>query len=1273
MNNLRKDEKLLKRYLKTKVNLNESTIIKYLITGIIGFTLTACGGGGGGSSSSSGGETSGDMTIDKNMESSDANSTLVTINNVNGEIKENVILEIKGDNSVGAHIKGATRSKKSLVNKGKIMISGDNSIGILAEGNVQGINNGIISGISSVKDIEDTKIEKEEFGDNIYLEKYTTFQQYAKVIGMKSINGSTVVNNGDLSIKGAGIGIFTENKSSGINNGIINGISGDQRYIIEEYYNENLLYKEEGVGKTYIAGMLAKNESNIENGKNGIINIFGEAEGMAAFGNSKAINNGSIELTAEKTKYNYENSTTNGSGYEYSEIIGMYGESSELTNNGSIILNNNGQGMYGEKLSKLVNNGYIEVTGKYNQENGENIGTSLAELSAMVIETNSTGINNGKILITGDTENEAVYVDETSSFTNNGSIKSECEGRHSTGITVGESFGDEIVGEGLIVNNGSIIVKTIGGNATGISVYSNNSEIINSKTGKIYMESKNETRGSRGISSRGNGLVKNDGLISGKGSELLGIESKNAINNGIIQLESIDNAEGINTLEYENSLSNEFVNNGEIIVDSNTYSKGIGLYNETQNSNDIVLREGKVINRGTIKITGNLNLAIGEATGINSYGFKSIIENKENSRIEILGNKSSGIVVSDKIEFDGCFSTINNSGLIVINGNESVGISMTSINLKNKGNILNTGKIEVEGNKSAIGIKAIGNDVINNGIINVKGNKNSYGIYIEKGVAKNNGTINVSGNGSIGMLAQNGGSVVNEANGIINVASDALTGMLADGVGSSATNNGTINMASGNINEQMIAQNGGVITNNGTIKTDGDLSIITNTNGSFVIGTNTDGSYGKLKGKNISLDGNIKVSANITKNSFKDEYTLQNVVDSEDLTLGDSFTFNSTSLLYDAVSKEDTWGNLDATLTRNDKVLSDFASENLSSVANIFGKYQNEESFKELDFDEKEVISSIDTESAKTINKSLNNLRPTIYSNLGRQISSISETFKDESLKNSMNLGLNTYNFAFLGKYEDVDSRNSIEGYDSKLSGFVGSMNLGENTFGNIGYGYTDIDYDKNSKGNIQNIHLGLNKFMNFENTNLEFSLSGEYNFHENTRGIKNRDLTRTAKSDFDSYGVRVSGKVSETYGENIYLKPFASLDLAYMKYDSFTESGAGSINVNMDSENYTSLLPKVGLTLGDKIGGLNIFANVEYSYDFGDMDKDQKFTYNSEKFRESGNGGPLPSDDLESGLTSVSVGAQYEINNFIVQTNIGKNFGKRENTFADLTLSYKF
>ena len=673
--------------------------------------------------------------------------------------------------------------------------------------------------------------------------------------------------------------------------------------------------------------------------------------------------------------------------------------------------------------------------------------------------------------------------------------------------------------------------------------------------------------------------------------------------------------------------------------------------------------------------------------------------NSADGKIVVAGDNAIGIKANNET-YDSSNeplgkALVTNDGLIVVNGkigdieyrSEVVtGIQAFNYNEVSKGLITNNGKIEVESLDDVRGIDSYGNDVINNGTISVKGagtsgGFDSNGIRVQGlgATATNNGTINVDGAGAWGMYAGIAGTAINSKDGVINVSATAEGGMVASG--GIAINHGTINIGIGNSNTDIVeldkngneviksamyATNGGTIENYGTINSNGNLTLGSATGGVYMIGTSEDGSYGKITAKNASIDGDVVVGSEITKNGFKNEYTMQNVIDAEDLTLGDNFNFTSNSLLYDAEAVTDRWGNLDATLSRNDKTLSDFTTGYITSTANIFGKYQNEESFKTLSSDAKEVVKAIDTSSAEAIDRSLNDLTPTIYSNLGRQMLETSETFKEQDMVAINSLGENSYNFTFIGEYQDIDSRDNIEGYKSKLSGFVGAMSFGDGTFGTIGYGYNDIDYKDNGKGHIQTIHLGLNRFMKYQGVDFRLGLGGEYNFHENKRDM---DLVnRRAESDFDSYGVRASGEVSKIFGEKVFVKPYLGFDLAHMKYDSFTESNANSLNTTIESENYTSVLPKIGFVVGDKFGGLNLFAGAEYSYELGNMDKEQEFSY--EGF--SGKG-KLPKDDLECGTTEIKAGASYEVNNFTLGASVGKNFGRRDNSFVNVSIGYRF
>ena len=1146
--------------------------------------------------------------------SSGENNGLITINGVQSS-------------STYAHSKGVTVSGGSFVNgkSGKIEIDvkGKSHItGIYADGeefpNIDVTNNGSI------------KVAGANNGEySIYL------------TGIDIREGNSVINNNEITVIKDETGFENENEITGI---YAQGKRKDYVYYDKVMVENNGLINVMGSDSDMTFGIEAVG-AEIKNNKNGLISVTANsgADGISA-GDSNITNDGTIIVISENARgisahqNNWENNLdgkiiNNGKiEIEGNNSIGMTTYSTAI-NNGTInIVGENSKGINGT----ATNNGIINIDGKgsYGMYTGNNltitnsatgiINVGISSVGGMYVGENSTGINDGTLNI-----NQHDIDGDNTIFSNNGAIN----GMATNG--------------GKITNQKNIIGKSLVTKNYGYLDWS----FVNGMYGKNY------------------GKVNNDGKIYliGEGAGINVIESTMATNNGRIYIETLSEPHSENSFdksygirgEMNSTLINE--KSGEIyIADS-----GWGMYNEegvvTENKGLISLERtkeyaDKLLGGFLVGIEG-YNSEIINSGRVEISGDKFVISNAEN------GAKSSGQIIG----ISG--SNIINNGDIIINSN-----------------IINNSQIPDQ--NGAIGINSYKGSVENNDLVEVTGNL-AIGIKSDNGKATNLGIINIDGEGSYGMYAENGAIIINgveledkeaqKNTGVINVGAFAASGMYA-GYNSKAINYGTINIESGNsnagspvtdnlgnsISSAAMNTNGGTIENHGTINTDTNLTINSINGGAYVIGTSEDGSYGKISAKNVSIDGDVVVSAGITKNGFKNEYTMQNIVDAEDIKLGDNFNFTSNSLLYDAEAVTDRWGNLDATLSRNDKTLSDFTKGYITSTANIFGKYQNEEAIKTLSADAKEVIKAIDTTSVESIDETLNGLTPTIYANLGRQILETSETFKEQDMVAINSLGENSYNFTFIGEYQDVDSRDNIEGYKSKMTGFVGAMNFGDGTFGTIGYGYNDVDYKDNGKGHIQTIHLGLNRFGKYEGVDYNFGLGGEYNFHESKRDIDL--LGRKAESDFDSYGVRASGEVSKVFGKEAYVKPYLGLDLAHMKYDSFTESKANTLNANIESENYTSVLPKVGLLVGDRFGGLNIFAGVEYSYELGNMDKEQNFSY--EGFEGTAK---LPKDDLECGTTGVKAGASYGVNNFTLGASIGKNFGRRHNSFGSVSLGYSF
>ncbi|MEG0514375.1 MAG: hypothetical protein RR523_01950 [Cetobacterium sp.] len=1346
MKKINNEEKSIKRYLKNHISLNLETIVKFLITGVIGISLTACGGGGGGGSSSDskppvvGPEDPKppiveEVEVNKNNEGhiingkdtnvsgvikGDATSkNIVGITAKNSNVESKATINLSGDGSVGMHgttdlSAASTRANYSIKNSGTIEISGKNSVGISVENGVVGINNGTIIGT----------------GEGVYQQNQdgTTIENSSGSTGILAKNGSKGINNKDIILEGAYTsGMIAKDKSIVENNG---NISVKSKLVEESELSEGEYYK--GIVYSTEKGLVADNGSNAVN--NGLITGQGNVRGIEVTNGSKGENNGEIQL--ESLRKDGKTIIESGEGYvilqdqNLSKVRGLRGrdKNSIVINNKNIKLSGYAVGIEVDKEAKGINNGNVQLVSqevasrgysKGGTPNGEydwvykEIGVTYSELTGMLAKngdiensktgtisldgtgvgmkatSNSKGINNGNIIVQSKAEvwSDTADINDPDPTTGEWLFWAPMAGMEADGSEITNNNKIQVINDGqgmkalnnsVATNNGDIIITSKTSNETGEpigwdyhvigieladSIGTNNGNIVITGSaehkgvalnkganfinkGKIEVESENNS--ARGISEdtyRSEVLGKeiiNDGLIRVYAIKIEGADTNDSLGNAI----------GVTT-------SRDFINNGEI-------------YAETKGG--VVVGVDSRVNKRSVMNSGNGKIVV---AGDNAIGIKANNETYDSSN-EPLGKVS-----------------VTNDGLIAVNGKTGdieyrseivTGIQAFNYNEVSKGLITNNGKIEVESLDDARGIDSYGNDVINNGIISIKGNGITGGVDLNGirvqglgATATNNGTINVDGLGAWGMYAGIDGTAINSKDGVINVSATAEGGMIASG--GTAINYGTINIGIGNSNTDIVeldkngneviksamyATNGGTIENYGTINSNGNLTLGSSNGGVYMIGTSEDGSYGKITAKNVSIDGDVVVSAGITKNGFKNEYTMQNVVDAEDITLGDNFNFTSNSLLYDAEAVTDRWGNLDATLNRNDKTLSDFTTGYITSTADIFGKYQNEETFKTLNSDAKEVVKAIDTSSTEAIDRSLNDLTPTIYSNLGRQILETSETFKEQDMVAINSLGENSYNFTFIGEYQDIDSRDNIEGYKSKLSGFVGAMSFGDGTFGTIGYGYNDIDYKDNGKGHIQTIHLGLNRFMKYQGVDFRLGLGGEYNFHENKRDM---DLvSRRAESDFDSYGVRASGEVSKVFGEKAFVKPYLGFDLAHMKYDSFTESNANSLNATVESENYTSVLPKIGLLVGDRFGGLNLFAGIEYSYELGNMDKEQEFSF--EGF--SGKG-KLPKDDLECGTTGVKLRANYEVNNFTLGASVGKNFGRRDNSFVNVSIGYRF
>lgn len=550
------------------------------------------------------------------------------------------------------------------------------------------------------------------------------------------------------------------------------------------------------------------------------------------------------------------------------KVINIASGSSDIatTNNGIIkATNNGGKGVeiVSIQSGKFVNNGTIGINGT----GGKGINITGANVKTE---------NNGTIEVNGGASG-VVVSNDSAYFVNNETGKIIATGENSKGIEITKGTAEN---KGIIeAKDGAIGVYVNGGNLT------NSGKIIASgvNTDGVRIEKGNFTTDENSVIE----VNGSDKLTSGK-SEASGVKvngTSNFVNNGIIKVSGTTDgaysgyqSKGINI----NSATATAENKGTIIVERN----GIG-----------VGTKGTFTNNGGIKVSGS-------GIGINVIDSGNAINNEI---IEADG-KSYGIQVSAK-------GTATNKGTIIVkNGSTGITTSKVDGNTTSYTDIINEGVIEVSGDNST-GMQANDNrKVVNNGDILVNAGKFTSGMkaYGKNALAENNKNLTIIGDGintSNGMIAQNGGKVVNGKDGVVKASGKTTSAMSASGKGSVAENNGKIELYNNAIGMKIekdgiginsgsivgigkgVTLNSGIFVNNGTIDTTGNaIESYSGTNNTVYLKTGS-----KINGKIV---GNIGIDV-LTLEGKDGEYDNLDVSSYEAITIrnGNATISNSTIAL----------------------------------------------------------------------------------------------------------------------------------------------------------------------------------------------------------------------------------------------------------------------------------------------------------------------------------------------------------------------------------------
>ncbi|AZV45991.1 hypothetical protein C3L23_01510 [Nautilia sp. PV-1] len=1139
---------------------------------------------------------------------------------------------------------GAVENNGTISNTGTITIN-DLNVSKIQNGILVNTNNGTISNTGTISN----NAVGGEYIKNISVQTNTgtvinngtlinhvqpsdlDFQDFENIyIGE---NNGTVINYGKIYTNNTGISVGTNNgiftnygtiegtSDSGIFVGMLANNASNTNIVNNGLIDLTTSYENPVSGISMIVNG-DNNASLINNGKL-TFNITPK-NGIAAMGvdtntkNGKIINNKLIEVNADLS-YIISDSTscliiaTENDGY-----IGNYGDINiNITHKYNINKNEHYTNFFG--IFTWDMNGTIENKGNINISYFNNYELLSDNLLLAGIATGRTNPNNYII--------------------NDGNIAFSYTSNYDAGIFFKDVTMEGIAiryvdnyfdNNGTIINKGSISASTTGIIKTlnGISLANNFGDVNNSGFINLNM-SPNKTISPVKTTYKGNinGILingDNDGNLSNNGK--INISYKQTYN-------FEENVTGINVGADNNG---NIVNKGDISI--NTYD-----YNPDKYSSDIINITGLnlknnnyLLNKGTIAINSNY---INRITAIDVNGSSYMLQNDRNILIsenettdKSMNASSTGIYVN------------TNKGLILNNGKIYFNSDLNTSQVDSYGIYLNTNSMKIQnkgvisGFKNAIFITDNNGTVENDGILSA----------IDKGINIQNTSYSVINKGTI--ISENtgiytaGGNIDNSGNiyaktGIY--VSDSDTNSMVN-----INNTGTINASTAveyyNTNTAQL-YNTGTITgsvkdesgnltflNNGTVYIKNDTNDKVNSfeqvTGSLNFSIDTQKQFnGFLKANNLAIYNNkIKIGFSNQKNIVQWYNSLTTNTDNEKI-LGTVIYYQNVTGLSEQNLTSNSYFNFTLKhdtvtdsfyltvykpaneVSRTIPAVSSVSSSLLHILDNIFSsnKISNEEAtlFNTLAVQNNEgktlTIQSLTPQSTAEGA----NVNSILMSSLGNVISSRQNGLNSGDIMLDKNIWFKPFY-----KHISQSDKNGVNGYSANIRGIGIGMDKkydADDAYCGMAFFYADGTTNINNTNDSSDIKsysltfYGGRRVIDYKSS-LSYYLTFALQKNTTSRNIYATNITANGSYTSRALNANVALSNALKFSDNMDIIPSIALTYRYYYQPSYTETGAGALDLKVNSYNENDMVLSAGANSKVTLNTKNsIFVGIFASYNF--------------------------------------------------------------------------
>lgn len=273
------------------------------------------------------------------------------------------------------------------------------------------------------------------------------------------------------------------------------------------------------------------------------------------------------------------------------------------------------------------------------------------------------------------------------------------------------------------------------------------------------------------------------------------------------------------------------------------------------------------------------------------------------------------------------------------------------------------------------------------------------------------------------------------------------------------------------------------------------------------------------------------------------------------------------------------------------------------------------------------------------------------------------------------------------GFYTDIrqDDRGGVSGYDAESFGLVmgidHQMKNDSVIFGiALSLGKSNVK-SKNTTTlattDTDSVQVMAYVTKSFSNFYLESMLSYAINSNEGARHVVVGAIDRIAEADYKSHlmaariGIGVPIKK-----DGFTLLPKASINYVSLSTDTYTETGASSLNLTVNTDTLTKYTAKVGMNVSREIhfdngGTLTPELRTGLSYDMGD-----DFSTSTSSFEGGGNAFDTNGLDAEDLSVNGGLGLSYLSESKLIEFNINYDVNAKADYLEQvglLTLKYKF